>query len=68
MTNEELKQAFMEQCPVSLKMPFGDEIEYAYVYEIAYRLIDGKIAVYGVLMDRNNNSVTRARAKDIRRI
>lgn len=53
MTNKQLKQALLNQCPVDYK-----GITYKCVSAIIYRNIKGKIKTFAELTDRkNNNSV-----------
>ena len=65
MTNDELKEALMDRCPVLLSVG-NSEIEYSRVSAVIYRIIDGKLCVSAELMDKNGRSVTIARAQNIK--
>lgn len=68
MTNDELKQALTEQCPVTAYIPLMGYIEYAYVSAIVYRRSEsGGIKVRAQLMDKNLMSVSEIAAEDISR-
>ena len=68
MSNEELKQALTEQCPVTAYIPLMGRIEYAYVSAIVYRRSEsGGIKVRAQLMDKNLMSVSEIAAEDISR-
>lgn len=61
MTGAEMKKALLEKTPVECR-----GIEYAYLSAIIYRANGQEIAVSGEMMDKNSNSVTIARAADIK--
>lgn len=61
MTGAEMKKALLEKTPVEFR-----GIEYAYLSAIIYRANGQEIAVSGEMMDKNSNSVTIARAADIK--
>ncbi len=65
MTRDELKAAFLEQCPVMC-----DGIIYQRVSALIYRKIPGvsKFIVQGELLDRSGHSVTIAGPRQIERV
>lgn len=60
MTNQELKEALLQRCPVVCR-----GITYAYISGIIYRCIGGKIKVSVELMSDTANSITIADSKFI---
>lgn len=61
MTNEEAKQAFFDGVPVK-----ANGVNYTCISAIIYRLDrDKNLIVSAELQDKNRNSVTIARVKDI---
>lgn len=71
MTNDELKQAFINGGPVIHKTRISMElsdIEYEEISAIIYRKADGKISVSAELKDRRANSVTIVKADDVYRV
>lgn len=60
MTNQELKDALVQRCPVVCR-----GITYAYISGIIYRAANGHIVVTAELMDDNRNSVTIAEPRNI---
>lgn len=61
MNGAEMKKALLDKTPVEYR-----GIEYAYLSAIIYRAEGQEIVVSGEMMDKTTNSVTIARAADIR--
>lgn len=66
MTNEELKQALMDEKPVYFVNTDGTESEYKCVSGIAYRKRDNKIVVSVELLDKSGMSVIYCDPKRVR--
>lgn len=60
MTNQELKEALLQRCPVVCR-----GITYNHVSGIIYRAANGQIVVTAELMDKNGSSVTIAEPRNI---
>ena len=60
MTNQELKEALLQRCPVVCR-----GITYDRVSGIIYRAANGQIVVTAELMDKNGSSVTIAESRNI---
>lgn len=66
MSNEELKEALINQRPVIVRIPSMGEIEYAYVSAIIYRRNErGGVDVSAEIMDKCLHSVTTIDPKHI---
>ena len=66
MSNEELKEALINQRPIIANFPLIGEIEYAYVSAIVYRRNTiGAIYPVAEIMDKCLNSVTQIDPKHI---
>lgn len=61
MTGVEMKKALLEKTPVECR-----GIEYAYLSAIIYRAEGKEIVISGEMKDKATNSVTIARAADIK--
>lgn len=66
MSNEELKEALINQRPIIARIPLTGEIEYAYVSAIIYRRNErGGVEVSAEIMDKCLHSVTTIDPKHI---
>lgn len=66
MSNEELKEALINQRPIIARIPSMGEIEYAYVSAIIYRRNErGGVYVIAELMDKCLHSVLSIDPKNI---
>lgn len=66
MSNEELKEALINQRPIIASLPSLGEIEYAYVSAIIYRRNErGGVDITAEIMDKCLHSVTRIDPKYI---
>lgn len=66
MSNEELKEAMINQRPIIARIPSVGEIEYAYVSAIIYKRNErGGVDVSAELMDKCLHSVTTTDPKHI---
>ena len=63
MTNAELKDALMDERPVSC-----DGIEYDRVKSIIYNKVGGKISVAAELIDKNSNCIVRVQADKVQNL
>ncbi len=61
MTNEEIKQAFLKQCPVIDMNPiYRSNIIYGYIIALVHTIEGNEVVLSVALQDRNTNSVTLA--------
>lgn len=67
MTNDELKEAFMKQCPVIYRNTSGVDILYEKINAVIYRKEPhgSGISVCAELQDKNGRSTLTCLAKDI---
>ena len=66
MTNEELKQALLDEQPVCFVNTDGTETEFKCISGIAYRCRDKKIVVSVELLDKSGMSVIYCDPKRVR--
>lgn len=61
MTNEEIKQAFLKQCPVIDMNPiYRSNIIYSCIIALVHTIKGNEVVLSVALQDRNTNSVTLA--------
>lgn len=61
MTNEEIKQAFLKQCPVIDMNPiYRSNVIYSCILALIHTIKDNEVVLSVALQDRNTDSITIA--------